>query len=996
MADERNQQQESGFLFSLSPALKGGVVAAAGLATLAHQPWGRRVSQALGRVVTTTRRALIDSNGVAGSIDKDIGKYTKSDFKRFYQGVKDAWHETGQGLDKIRLSVVNRGAERQSLASYVNSVVAARRETYALVDAQWRRQRIYGSQYVQSRIQNQRFDRNTRKGLDKFAQDILKNAEKAQANMMLAGRFGFEGEALKTAHEIINYTKQVVEHTKAKQGAFNDSIYRSSMIKGARDILNNKAATIEALERRVGTVNPKEYNMLNYRRLTVGDLLRIHQKDPTRIISESDIVRDEKTRRAAIDEIREMAKFFQKQGDESYERFKNLAVDYDNLFITKEGNTFSQEEGAQLWKGFLGVARQTLPGKLFKVGDIDNNYRIDTVAFMSSNTRDPVFRRMLERKGLTDKEYGFMRIGRDVYSIDPDNSATKLVGQNFKFVSGHYGFHHSNIEAMASESRMKEAENWLARKLDVFQDRETYTGHITQDIINQYNGQASQRTKDFYSLLGRDSEQREAFETAQEELNQYLVNLGQGNQQQLSDTTYEYLSDYLHLSKKVQGLFDQNTYELSGATIQKLIDHSSGETKDIFELLRDYGHNTEQLLQQMDSLSIISNRANILNPKLKSIMDQFERLPDGTMNDIKLMTNQLRLSYTSDITELLHSPMGNDTYYFDNLLRRELAKEAILQTGFDAATHPKDRLDYNAMLNLIDNTDLTIRQTKEAHKLLHSAFYDIEAHMDMPVTDENFGGIIQNRMSDIEGIMTGSGPSHVSEEMLEDFRKTYATILNDEISAFEGTVEVDAVGTGSLNSAIMINRSASPLDIVKAINEDIRAGGSLLFNWNGSKTQEEVMNIWHGLTANRKNMDYYNYWTELPFFMAKRLSNDLNKVGLGFSADSMSSTRDIWTSIITKRVMPIGIGLTYFDWLNDTSRELTGTALDQAFVNGVANVDLAGRRILSGLGADEWLKETKAINPIWQYWGDKDEYQGYEERQEYYRNGYTPVRKAAW
>ena len=139
-----------------------------------------------------------------------------------------------------------------------------------------------------------------------------------------------------------------------------------------------------------------------------------------------------------------------------------------------------------------------------------------------------------------------------------------------------------------------------------------------------------------------------------------------------------------------------------------------------------------------------------------------------------------------------------------------------------------------------------------------------------------------------------------------------------------------------------------------------------------------------------------NLWTYIPFFTMKRLSDELNKVGLGFSSESTKSIGDFAMSFMTKRVLPVFAGITYLDWMDDTTREVTGTGLWQGFTAGVANVDLTVRRGISALGMDDWLKQVKQISPIWQYWGDKDEYQGFEERKRYYQEGYTPVRKAAW
>ena len=126
-----------------------------------------------------------------------------------------------------------------------------------------------------------------------------------------------------------------------------------------------------------------------------------------------------------------------------------------------------------------------------------------------------------------------------------------------------------------------------------------------------------------------------------------------------------------------------------------------------------------------------------------------------------------------------------------------------------------------------------------------------------------------------------------------------------------------------------------------------------------------------------------------------RLSDDLNKAGLGFSRESMRSTFDMAKSIIMKRALPAALFANYFEYLDDTSQDLTGTSITGAFAKGVMNVDLAMRRTFDAFGITDWLKQEKQINPIMQYWGDKNEFMDYDERREWYESGYDPVRKGA-
>ena len=993
MADHDN----NGSIWPFSNAATGALAVGTVGLLAAYQPWGRRASQFLGRIAYTTNQTFLSKHSTASSIGKDIGQYTKTDYSQLWNSIKKHWQHSDNVTKTVSLGVSNRGSDTWGFGTLLKNVIAAEHNSRAMVHDQWKRIRVYGSDYIQDRLKDPRFNQNTQKSLNKFAQDVLKNATAVQSNMLLAKRFNFESESLRAAHEIINYTNDVVSATRARdKSAFDDSKFLDDMTHKAKEVLRKQALSIDSLERNLGTVDPNKFFM-GSRRLAVRDLLKLKQKANNNIRDHAFIVgldhSGNEIQGTVLSEIEKLQRRFQKGDKETYERFLNLAVDYENLYVTKEGNAYSKEQSGAIWRGALSSIRSTLPGKLFKVGDIENNYRIETVQFMSANTRDPIFTSMLKEKGLDKLDQGFLRVGKDLYGIDSASGNSTYLGA-YKWISGRYGFYHSHIEAMAGESRMKEADNTFFRMLDVFQDRETYTGHAFQDFTSKFRKGLSDRGQKFYGLLERSPEQQEEFDIAMQELNQYFS--GAYTSAPLSDETYSFLSDYLKTAKDVSQLFRSNTYIIPKRALN-VMENTAGitnDTKELIHFLRGQGHgDIDTLVETLTHTS--AAKTPWLNPQLDALLKKYEKQPDRALNSIELATNEMRLSYSSDITELHHSGMGNETYFFEDVLRREVSKEALLRQGYDAQLHPSDSLDYDKILDYIDNSELTTRERKEAHKLLHSAFFDRETYANAPVDEATFAGDVMARLEKTESIMSGHGPgSHVSEAMLQDFRKTYKTVLNDEISLFESSLETDVAGTGSLNSTIMINNSVSPLDIVKAINEDYMASTSVFDQ--SSATRAALKNVWEGLSADREHMSQYNLYTQIPFFMAKRLSDELNKVGLGFSSDSMSSSWDIWQSIVTKRVIPVGIGLTYFDWLSDTSREVTGTGIDQAFVSGVANVDLAGRKVATALGMDDWLKGAKAVNPIWQYWGDKDEYQGYEERQEYYQKGYTPVRKAAW
>ena len=150
------------------------------------------------------------------------------------------------------------------------------------------------------------------------------------------------------------------------------------------------------------------------------------------------------------------------------------------------------------------------------------------------------------------------------------------------------------------------------------------------------------------------------------------------------------------------------------------------------------------------------------------------------------------------------------------------------------------------------------------------------------------------------------------------------------------------------------------------------------------------------LNAGRKNPEDVSIVTLGLEYMLKRLSDGVADAGLGLSSKSMSSPLATAMNIMTRRVLPAFVAYTAFDYLNDMSQDIMGVGITGAAANSVKNLDLLGRSIAyhTGVGqALDWLKQTSVIG---EYWTGSTDYQTKEERQEWYMNGYSPVRKSRY
>lgn len=974
------ERQESG----VSTALKGTLVAAGVGLTFAHQPWGRRMSKFLGRVADTTKNTFSDE-GIVKQINKRIGQYTKTDTSRFLSAVRQNWRNSEANVERIQLNRHNRGSGTWSIGSWIQDIENAKSQASRseIINREWALDRIYGSNYVQGVINS--FDQNTQRNLRKYAKDILQTATNEEANKLLAKKFQLEGAAAAAAEDIAQFTRDTWIKTMGSSRSANkytsdlggdDNEFFGKLLSGLETAIEERGYDIETLERNLGTARRKSAQDKFIENLTGAH--KMTWQEMKNLLADKD-------KRAQIDgqytvngqlhsiasKMEEIEKSMLAKKDDSYERLMQVTVDESNLFMTSDGNAFSKEATGDIWRSFLGIARNTLPGKLFKIGDIDNALKLHGVQYLGQQTRDPVFRDFIKRIGEEDKVH--LRLGHELYSIDPTSSTSNKIEHNFNIVSGQFGFHHTQIEALAGMSKTRVSDNSLFRRLDVFQDREEYSGQLIQNTLDKYSSRNAREEK-FYGLLIPPGQQ---FNQAMADVSIYSDIGGTVPRESL-----EYLNNYLDDAKSVNKLFRSHTYKLQGDVIETLLQlpNLNTESKELLEAVR-----SGDVLKMIDTANSkrLKRQDNIdfYNRDLQNILAEYKSNPEAAMDKIELVTTSERLSFGSDISSLLHDPMGNDTYRFEDILQRELGREALLRQGLNDS----GEINWQSLNNLVENLNVSVRSKKEVNKLVQRSYLQERTHVNRKLRNgQEFYYDLTEQAHNFNELMT----QDLTPEA-RSFRDAYEEILADEISSFEGNIEPDIAGSGNLNTNIFMNRSASPLDIVKGLNEVIMGRGT-------GKLKADLQNIWQGLTASRDDLSNVNLYTTVPFFAFKRLSDELNRVGLGFSSESMKSTGDLVMSFMTKRVLPIAVGSTYLDWLDDTSRETTGTGLWQDTTAGVADIDLSIRKILSGLGADEWLKQTKAVNPIWQYWGERDEYQSYEERQKYYQEGYVPVRKAAW
>lgn len=668
-----------------------------------------------------------------------------------------------------------------------------------------------------------------------------------------------------------------------------------------------------------------------------------------------------------LDLLEELRQHYAKQGKEFEERFMNLRPDSGALRMSPQGELYSFNAPSEIMQDALSVGALTIPGKILKLRDLEQAKKAPIMSFIGSGTKDPSLAAIVNpvhKDGSKNKtvEGNYVRILDEVYRIGDNGLEDNPVATGIRAMSSRFGWAQRMQHQLAGDTGFEESSHLAFRLLDIGQDRDHFSGSPLSGITGVVKKFADKdwRQNVFERLLNPNEDELKAFKEA---IADPQANLG-------------YAVSYLDNAKRAQKFLKENTYSLTEDSLVQLEKNADGRAKGLFNSLRrkDDRELLDEILQ-MDP-------EEFQNQDLKHLMSRYIHDPIGTQNNMMyLRTDRTRLSTGGgSVSDLITQDYGTESADFWELLRTEVGKEAFLQ-------HAADNGD-KEVLSLVESASsiLPSKEATETKRLAQLALFqkrtglNDEMHVAARSTNE-----IWDEVRRIEGVMNTN-----TDAVDQEFRKEFHNMMNENISVTEAReVDKDIFAPEAYNTVIHTKAAVSPFDVIRSLNESIKNGSTQPIKDTGSLFFKQFV-------AGRDDMENVTSATYMPYFLLSRLSDDMNTFGLGFSRESMGSVGQLATSIFTKRILPVAIGATYLEWADDTSQEITGTSISGAFANGLANVDLAARKALDSFGITPWLNELKSVNPIMQYWGDKTNFMGYDERKKYYESGYDPQRKAPW
>lgn len=748
--------------------------------------------------------------------------------------------------------------------------------------------------------------------------------------------------------------------------------HQNTLIEAAREAINP-----DNLERVFGSVDRPTARqqffdrVLGDTRATVKDLLENEEKFANNPIffkksTDGAIITDDAVESfggseayvEAIKFLRQVRENIAKEfGEEAVQKFERLYVD-GTLRKNRAGEIYSFKESAMLSNAFLNEAAGTMPGKILKLRDIAEMAKAPKFLAIpaSGSLSDPILARIANKQApesllpeshhlrIYDRVYSFSREGLDhVEELDD----TVLVSR--------YGTIPRMIKQISGDVDYRVGSNRVFRWLDIAQDG-------TPTILDNLKSRVSK----FQDYRWRGNVIEDLLKQSEET---FRVLSTRSALDEMSD---EIIEDALVLTDRIRGLnqfFSKNTYKLNSEAVAKLIPHTQGQARHTLELLQ---LDNEELLKNvlLEDLSSIRSLGSHLNQDLVSLLNKYIMSPRQALDSISIKTNQGNFFG------------GNQTDYFFDLLRMEIGKEAFMQHALQNARG--GRYNFDAVAELIENAGLTGEVRRETKRLANwAAFQQATETFSLFTRNKDASELLDTARRVSEVFLEPVDESAMNAEFFRAFREDLLQMSKEKINPFETSFRTfqettDIINSNNLNNYIHIKKAISPLDLIKDINNTEK--------WKAFAKQ---------FGAGRSNLEDVTTATIFPYFMLFRLSDALAPIGLSLSVHSTGSVAQMASAMLFKRGLPIAAGLTYLDYLSDMTKEITGTSIYGAVGNTIANTDLAFRRFTDATGLTSFLKDEAEINPFYQYFFG-DEYRSYEEQAEWYRTGYSEMRKGRW
>lgn len=716
------------------------------------------------------------------------------------------------------------------------------------------------------------------------------------------------------------------------------------------------------------------------RKATVGEVLDEYRKHKNNEETSFDfssfhyIAKDKKNNVKKVNFMEELEKtIMQNEGFEESIRDLNFGHNIrvrQNENGVKEFFSSAEIDGQidNVWNWFS----QTLPGGLLKSMDLYQANKAPYTAFFRAGSIDRLAH--LESKGQSVRlEDSYFYIGGTMKRITGEGSNMSVVDTNLKdvtLISGEHGSFPRMFRDMLGTDAIKAnaSNNRLLQELDIHQSGvpnifERVKAHLTKNSNPDWE---KNRLIEAQQAIGAP-----LYDLSDEAKIKVTANL------KGVTTAFDEYTNLLSITddtlyKMLEGYTDSNGVqrtlsEESQRKIRLLLKGDIGEalfSQEAFENASVGQKGYEDMIKAFSHTNIedgevvhFSNGFN--NSHLKDLMNKHLRSSDSveSMLNITTKTNKMPL-VGMDVTR-------TNVLDPDDIFRREIIKDVLLSEGLSPNSSIRDfdkMFDYVSELNISENQRRSLVALNSwgifneeilnasSDELINEASTVIDNVIRMQNNSPNVLKNVQNNISHIlhENFVGGSKPhfGNLSETYTNDYNQ-YMTLKRSNL-----------------------------IDLLSEMNMEHFKG-----------TMKE-------LVAGRNDVENMSLLTSVPYGMVARLNYAVEDLGIGLSMDSSKSALDLIKNIGLKRILPVAAIIGAYDYLDYESENLTGTSITAAGARGLAGVDLAARRLADATGMGYLIDGFKQSSVIAEYMTGTNEYQSYDERIDWYKNGYSPVRSS--
>ena len=976
------QNQESSGLSSML-----GTAVASGAAGVLFARSGMRVkfSNTLNKF-NLARKNLRSKGGLFN--DSSVKYYTADidNWKTALNRVKEYWKDAS---DTIKRTPIRLDPDKNNTAmGAIRTWDQMQKDATMYAERAWNAHLARkGREYTRERLKNTNLDANTAGHIDDviahMSHNIDNNVEFHKIAFSEKTGHGLKGDAAALAQDII---KKMREENMAMSKINPKSTARSEFIKAHAEkyktTIAEKQSDWKALEEYSRRGADSFTDKLNGdRAATIKEIVEYAdrvRKNSTASRSKygNEFITENIDTLELIKKAREDAAI---KGQE--DNFLNIILDED-IRINSKGELYSTEGYSALKDEFLQGFARTIPGKILKTRDMIFKNKQPMFFESLKGTFDPVLAAAtnVENKKTSELENTVYHIYgksyKGVTKVDEEGIESFELEEiknlkNYHLVSGHFGATTKQLRMMAGEGRKVISSNPILNTFDLLQDRDSFNGKTPWERLTAMFGKKDvNETGTFINTLIKPT-----FESESAFINETRNLFNKNSQSQ--DGVREGVEYMLRIAD-MHGFMNDNTYQLSTNAVRalkkKAEDNGNERALEILNILDS--SNDENIESDLMALGekISDFESEFNHSELKRIVRKLQTDPAALHREVHQVTtpNHVRMSSTPGFG------VGKESLSTEDYIRKNLGMEAILRLTEE--TNPAGKLEVNTekLSEVLKDLNLSELEQHRTQNLASTAILPFAIKTN--IATEN---VLDKKSLADTVLETHNFFTNDKGETSEIVRNSLAEIKNENLTGFETYYKgADPVSNGpTYNEYIYLHNSTEIEDIFSAPTDE---------KW------DRIKHLVGQMFAGRDNLEDVSEATLAPFFMLTRLNEVGEMFGIGFSDQSMKSTASLAANIMLKRVLPVTVGATYLEWGDDTVEELTGQSPIGAVARGAANVDIAARGVLDTLGLTDWLKEEKEINPIMQYLWGHETFQNADERADYYRNGYDPVRKGAW